>query len=303
MPNMLKKGVIGWLIASLLITGGGLTAGTASAASSAITIRINDMDIHTDVAPYITNGTTMVPLQVVRSIPGTSIRWDNASKTVTLTGEGEAITLVAGRRTAKIGNREVELETPSAMKQGRVMVPLRFIAEATGAYVRWNPKQRIVFVAKASEELKEQLSSSRLSEARTAALKFPVVSSLDMYPVVDESQGQTYYFPEGRADRFFLSGGNNISYYEVTGHYSEQKWTAVFNGTPASSGLFFLPRTITKQDGELPEITTRVVFYKFMGPIGEAAYGFVEPDGKVTTLGQQGMQLHQFFEIPGEVKS
>ncbi|WP_245236116.1 stalk domain-containing protein, partial [Paenibacillus sonchi] len=82
MNKILKRGFIGCLIASLLIAGSPLTTGTASAASSAIEIMINNDFADTDVAPYITNGTTMVPLQVAQKIPGSSVQWNNASKTV-----------------------------------------------------------------------------------------------------------------------------------------------------------------------------------------------------------------------------
>lgn len=305
MNTMLKRGFAGWLVASLLFTGSALTTGTASAAASAIQISMNNSFVDTDVAPYITNGTTMVPLQVAQKIPGSSIQWNNASKTVTLTRDGQTVTLVAGQQTAKIGNQEVKLEAASAIRKGRVMVPLRFIAESTGAYVLWNPKQRIVFVAsKPSEELKQQLASSNLAEARTAALKLPRVSALKQFEVGGVEGGNfDYYFPEGRADQFFLSGGNAIHYYEVVGDHSEVKWTATFDWkVKAASGLFFLPYRITNQDGTLPKLTGRVVFYHYMGHIGESGYGFVDPDGKETILGMKGMESEVFFEIPGEVK-
>lgn len=304
MKKILKRGFIGCLTVSLLIAGSALATGTVSAASTAIKISINGIYADTDVAPYITSGTTMVPLKVAQQIPGISVQWNNSSKTVTLTRDGETITLVAGQKTAKVGNKEVTLQAASTLKQGRVMVPLRFIAESTEAYVLWNPKQRVVFVAKSSEGLKEQLASSNLSEARTAALKFPIVSSLKALEFIPSEVGgnQSYYFPEGKADQFFLTGGNSISYYEVVGNHSEEKWTATFNSDSGSSGPFFLHRKITDQDGELPKITGRVVFYNFMGPIGEATYGFVESNGEVNTLGQQAMELNQFFDIPGENK-
>ncbi|MBP2114050.1 stalk domain-containing protein [Paenibacillus silagei] len=305
MNTRLKRGVAGWLIASLLFTGNALT-GTASAASSAIQILMNNSFVDTDVVPYITNGTTMVPLQLAQKIPGSSIQWNNVSKTVTLTRDGQTVTLVAGQRTAKIGNQEVKLEAASAIRKGRVMVPLRFMAESTGAYVLWNPKQRIVFVAsKPIEELKQQLASSHLAEARTAALKLPRVSALEQFEVGGVEGGNfDYYFPEGRADKFFLSGGNSISYYEIVGDHSEVKWTATFDWkVKAASGLFFLPYQITNQDGTLPKLTGRVVFYHYMGHIGESGYGFIELDGKKTTLGMKGMESEVFFEIPGEVKS
>lgn len=137
----------------------------------------------------------------------------------------------------------MKLEAASTLKQGRVIVPLRFIAESTGAYVLWNPKQRMVFVAQSGEELKEQLASSSLAEARSAALKFPMVSSLKALKFIPSEVGgnQNYYFPEGRADQFFLTGGNSISYYEVSGNHSEEKWTATFKSDSGSSGLFFCP--------------------------------------------------------------
>lgn len=303
MKKYAKLGIIG-LTAILLITGNTLTMGTASAASSAIEIRINNLTVETDIAPYITNGTTMVPLKVAQQIPGSSLQWNNSSKTVTITSGGESIALVAGQKAAKIGNIEVKLEAASTLKQGRVMVPLRFIAESTRAYVLWNPKQRVVFVAKPSEEVKQQFASSSLAEARTAALQFPRVSSLEALEVTNEEVGgQDYYFPEGKADQFFLSGGNGISYYKIVGNHSEEKWTATLSSVKASSGLFFLPQKITNQDGELPKVTSRVVFFHFMGHVGQATYGFIEPSGEVTTLGTKGMNLNQFFDIPEEGKS
>lgn len=42
------------------------------------------------------------------------------------------------------------------------MVPLCFIAESTQAYVLWNSKQRVEFVAKPSEEVTKILASSSL---------------------------------------------------------------------------------------------------------------------------------------------
>ncbi|MNI71073.1 hypothetical protein D3C73_1269300 [compost metagenome] len=127
---------------------------------------------------------------------------------------------------------------------------------------------------------------------------------MEAFKVTSEGGGvQYYYFPEGKADQFFLGGGSSISYYEVVGNHSEEKWTATFDSVKASSGLFFLPLKITNQDGELPKITSRVVFFEFMGHVGEANYGFVEPNGEVKTLGTKGMNLNQFFDIPEEKKS
>jgi hypothetical protein len=185
--------------------------------------------------------------------------------------------------------------------KGRIMVPIRFIAEATKAHVVWNAATRTVYVAKASEALTAQLKSANLGAARTAALHFPRVSSLKEIAVLNESQNQDYLFPEGTADRFFIQGGPGISYYEVTDTYAEQIWFAKIDSSVASSaGLFFLPYRITEQAGQMPTIKGRMVFYHLMLPIMEATYGFIDSSGKPTAIGQQDMELNEFFEIPGE---
>ncbi|MRN53024.1 hypothetical protein [Paenibacillus monticola] len=52
----------------------------------------------------------------------------------------------------------------------------------------------------------------------------------------------------------------------------------------------------------MPTVTRRIVFYELMLPIMEARYGFIDPKGQFATIGQQGMELNQFFEIDEEQK-
>ncbi|WP_025692646.1 copper amine oxidase N-terminal domain-containing protein [Paenibacillus zanthoxyli] len=276
-------------------------SGTTLAASSRIEIVVNDSPVTTDIAPYLKQGTTIVPLNVVQQIPGINVKWDNASKTVTITRNGETITLVAGEKTATIGSQKVSLAVSSTLEKGRVMVPLRFIAESADAHVIWNAKIRTVYVAKASEELTAKLASTNLAEARSAAVQFPRTSQLKKMDVQNASQNQDYFFPEGLSTSFFIAGGNGVSYYKVTGNHSEEVWSAKLDtASKSSSSLFFLPYKVVDQDGEKPSINKRVVFYHLMLPIMEATYGFVETNGEATTIGQKGMQLNQFFVIEQE---
>jgi len=279
-----------------------LAAGTAMAASPKIEIIVNNTYVDTDVAPYIKGGTTMVPLNVVQQIPGITVKWDNTSKTVTIVQNGEFVKLKAGEKTATVGSKKVALVVASSLEKGHVMVPLRFIAEAAQAHIIWNSDTRTIYVAKASDALTTQLASTNLAEARSAAFEYPRVSLLqNLNFTSDESQNQDYYFPEGKSNQFYILGGNGISYYEIVGNHSEQLWTAKLDkSTKSSNGLFFLPYKLTKQDGEVPSLNSRVAFYHRMPHIMEASYGFIETDGQTTLLGQKGMELDRFFEIPEE---
>ena len=262
---------------------------------------INDKAIDTDIDPYLVQGTSMVPLNVVQQIPGISLQWNNMNKQVTMVRKGITIKLVAGQKTAVIGTKVVLLPEVPRIFMGRVVVPLRFIAELAEAYVIWNANTRSIYIAKASEELMGKIASPNLWEARTAALNFPRVSTLKSIKILNETQNQNYYFPEGISNQFFIQGGPGISYFKVAGNHVEEIWTAKLdNVDKAKNGLPFLPYKIIDQDGAMPSIKGRVAFYHLMLPIMEATYGFIDENSASTTLGQQDMELNKVFEIPGE---
>ncbi|MDO7905635.1 copper amine oxidase N-terminal domain-containing protein [Paenibacillus sp. JX-17] len=279
-------------------------AGSAMAAPSNeiqkdIQVEVNNSEVKTDTHPYIKNGSAIVPLNVVQQIPGVSITWDNASKTITITRDHDTVKLVAGQKTATVGGKQVALSAPSSIEKGRVMVPLRFIAESSNAGVVWNAKTRTVSIAKANEALIHKYKSKKLSESRTAALAYPRLSLLKEPDVKNESQSQEYLFVSGKSDQFFILGGNGIYYYKIVGNYAQKLWTAR-SGHEGKSGLFFYPFNLIEQDGVKPIINSKITFYYYMGTIGAASYGFITPDGKRTELGQKDMDFNQFFEIPEE---
>jgi major intracellular serine protease len=50
--------------------------------------------------------------------------------------------MMHGDKNIVINDDVIEMETPAEIKAGRFLVPLRYISEATGAYVAWDPEQR-----------------------------------------------------------------------------------------------------------------------------------------------------------------
>lgn len=278
-----------------------LSSETISAAGTP-SIEVNGASVSTDVQPYIQAGTTIAPLHVAQQIPGVSVSWNNSTKTVTITKDGKNIILRIGQSYATAGTEKIPLQAPALLDHGRVMVPLRFIAEASGAYVAWNPYTQTVYVSKITAALKEQLASPNLTVARNAALQLPRISTLRELPVTyNEEQSQDYYFIKGKADRFFIKGADLIGYYVIVNGHSELRWTGKLGYSKEKKGpLFFLPYQILDQTGTLPDVSEVVVFYHLMLPIGAANYGFIYPDGSVETIGMKEMQLHQVFEIEEE---
>lgn len=116
-------------------------------AEQSIKVNLNGNHIDFDVQPAIINGRTMVPLRAIFEALGLEIRWDGETSTVTGVGNGKEIKLKIGSTKALIDGNEVELDVPAAVIENRTLVPVRFVAEASGAKVAWDGTSRTVLIS------------------------------------------------------------------------------------------------------------------------------------------------------------
>lgn len=100
--------------------------------------------------PTIRDGRVLVPLRGVFEALGAEVEWEAVSDTVTARRGDRTVKLGVGRRTAEIDGRHVALDTPPILLSDTVLVPLRFIGEALGADVRWDPQERAVLITSGS---------------------------------------------------------------------------------------------------------------------------------------------------------
>jgi outer membrane protein assembly factor BamB len=87
--------------------------------------------------PFIRNGRTLVPFRGLFEALGATVDWDTANRTVTGTAGTVIIKLKIGSTVATVGGREVTLDVPAEIVNGRTVVPLRFVVENLGAKVEW----------------------------------------------------------------------------------------------------------------------------------------------------------------------
>ncbi|MFS0724620.1 copper amine oxidase N-terminal domain-containing protein [Paenibacillus sp. 1P07SE] len=140
----LRRGLIALLTATLVLAAFGLQS--TRAAESAITVKINDEAIVLDTAPYLHNGTTLVPMRPLFEALGIKLDWVPATKTVRGTGEGLELSLTVGSKQARINGSAVTLNEAAVIRGGSTLVPLRFVSEASDALVLWDPYTRQVLV-------------------------------------------------------------------------------------------------------------------------------------------------------------
>ena len=112
---------------------------------------VNGKFVPTDVPPIIRNNRTLVPIRFVTEAVGADVEWDPTTRKVTITLNGNKVELYIGKNTAYVNGipRKIDPNNPKVVPviiHNRTYVPIRFIMEAFGATVEWDPKTRTVTI-------------------------------------------------------------------------------------------------------------------------------------------------------------
>jgi len=128
-------------------TKGGTGSGTFVIGSNIYTV--NGLTKVMDVAPYIKNDRTYVPyryLALALGVAEEDIVWDAAAQKVTVTKGENTVEAVIGSTTLTVNGSAVTMDVAPEISNSRTMLPARFLAEALGATVGWDPAtQTVVF--------------------------------------------------------------------------------------------------------------------------------------------------------------
>jgi len=113
------------------------------------TYTVNGEQMTMDVAPYLKDGRTYLPVRYVGYALGISpanVLWDNSTRTATFIKGNRVVQVTVASKVLKINGASVTMDVAAEMKNGRVMVPFRWIAQAFGAQVDWNGTSQTVTV-------------------------------------------------------------------------------------------------------------------------------------------------------------
>ena len=122
------------------------TISFAIAADAEITVLINNVKQDYEQKPFITKGTTMVPLRAIFETLGAKVEWDSATQTVTSAKGKTEIQLTIGKTLAYKNGASITLAVPAQIIKGSTYVPLRFVSESFGATVNWEDTSRTVTI-------------------------------------------------------------------------------------------------------------------------------------------------------------
>ncbi|WP_410768858.1 copper amine oxidase N-terminal domain-containing protein [Fontibacillus sp. BL9] len=129
------------LITAIAVLSVMIFASSAYAAGPVKLLMKNQIDgasiaISSDVSPEMKNNRTMVPLRVISENLGAKVKWSDSE--VVLTKSNVEVILQLNSNTAVKNGKTVLFDAKPYLKNNRIMVPLRFIAETFGCNVSYS---------------------------------------------------------------------------------------------------------------------------------------------------------------------
>ncbi len=101
-------------------------------------IYVDRVKIPFDVDPVNINGRLLVPFRAICEALGMSVEWNEAEKKVTAKSGETTIEMIIGNNEVLVNGEGVKSDVAPTIYNSRTVVPLRFLAEATGSYVGWD---------------------------------------------------------------------------------------------------------------------------------------------------------------------
>ena len=102
-----------------------------------------------DVAPYIKDGRTFLPLRYIANAAGVAdsdITWDPATQEVTISKGGRLVQVTIGSTTMLINGKAVTMDVAPEISNGRTCLPFAWVAQALGANITWDATTQTVTV-------------------------------------------------------------------------------------------------------------------------------------------------------------
>ena len=105
-----------------------------------------EIDPGMGTTPVIIDNRTLVPIRAIMEAMGGSVEWNNDTKEVTLTYNGDVIKLTIDSVTAYLNGAVGYLDVAPVIINNRTMLPIRYIAEGFNFRVKWTQETKTVTI-------------------------------------------------------------------------------------------------------------------------------------------------------------
>lgn len=136
---------------------------SAAESTKDIKIEIDGNNVVSDVAPFIDNNRTLVPIRVISENLGYSVNWDNQTRKVTVKNNDKSIEFTIGKKEVNINGTNSSIDVAPIIKNERTFVPLRFISESFDNYVNWDNNTKTVIINKKETKVSSIFEDSNIN--------------------------------------------------------------------------------------------------------------------------------------------
>jgi len=148
-----KDNVVSFVFANVITPAPGETRATTTftIGSTSYTVEENKVAIEKtmDVAPYIKDGRTYLPVRFVAEALGVTednILWDPVTRSVTIFKGDRIAQMTIDSTTLLVNGVELTMDVAPEITNGRTMLPVRWMTQALGATIAWDAETQTVTV-------------------------------------------------------------------------------------------------------------------------------------------------------------
>ena len=200
-----------------------------------ITIKVDGAQIiFPDMQPVIVDDYTLVPMRGVFENMGFYGDWNEQTRTSTLYREGMTVSARIGDSYITVNGERIFPEVPPQVIGGRFMIPLRAVAESTGAVVTWNDSTRTVNISTGDAQVTTPtpLPAPVPTPVPTPQPVEPSINSVSYDRIsVEDNQPITVTVVTNTIVNYVwvdLGNRNNVDAALQSQGYGEKRWSATF---------------------------------------------------------------------------
>lgn len=113
-----------------------------------IIIFLDDKLIRSEVAPFIQDSRTLIPVRAVSEALGCEVQWIQASKEVLITRGSDVISMFIGENVYTVNGVKKQIDTKPIIKDNYTFIPVRFLTEALNCNVKWQEPNMVFITTK-----------------------------------------------------------------------------------------------------------------------------------------------------------
>ncbi len=148
--------------------------------------------IFPDQAPFInSDNRTMVPVRAPMEAIGATVTWNNATRQATIKKDDTTAVFTIGSKQYTVNGKTQHMDTTAQITSNRTVFPIRFVAEAIGLTVGWDPQTYIVSIktSETPETPPEETNTTSTQkpmnaltpEAKARLMAYPYPAGVNIY--------------------------------------------------------------------------------------------------------------------------